>query len=79
MNLRPRYTWGDEIRVVRTADKKFRPGEYGVVCAITEAIEGEYEKYRYTVEYDDGSSCLIPEDLLEPEASSPKSGNTPDR
>jgi hypothetical protein len=65
MKPSPRYTWGDEIRVTSTADEKFRPGEYGVVCAITEPIEGEEEKYRYTVEYADGSSCLIPEDMLE--------------
>jgi hypothetical protein len=68
MKTSPRYTWGDEVRVISAADKRFRPGQYGVVCAITEP-DADEENYKYTVEYDDGSSCLIPEDLLEPEGS----------
>jgi hypothetical protein len=75
MKASPRYTWGDEVTVATNADDRFRPGQNGIVCGITEPIPGEEERYCYTVEYDDGSSCLIPEDLLEPDASSPKSAD----
>jgi hypothetical protein len=70
MKISPKYTWGDQVKVVSTADKKFRPNERGVVCTIDEPIENVHESYRYTVEYPDGSSCLIPEELLEPYSKS---------
>lgn len=68
-----KFTYGDSTKVKENAPKKFRPGEYVAICGIT-IIDNDYLSLKYnfkkgtityTIEFDDGSDILIPEDLLE--------------
>ncbi len=66
------FTWGDSVLVSGDAEERYRPGQIGSVCGVTEVGSNELAKvlkvpqgsYAYTVEYDDGTDELIPEEYL---------------
>lgn len=67
-----KFDYGDEVVINIDAPLKYRPGEYGAVCGITiinnETLSQIYElgqgTVTYTIEYIDGTDCLVPEEYL---------------
>ncbi len=68
-----KFTYGDSAKVKENAPKEFRPGEYVAICGIT-IIDNDYLSLKYnlkkgtityTIEFDDGSVILIPEEFLD--------------
>ncbi len=66
-------TWGDTVKVRESAPAVWRPGAFASVCAIA-LIENEHQSahYRgpigttgYTIEFGDGSSVEVPEDVID--------------
>ena len=70
----PKFTWGDSVLIVPEAETRFRPGQIGEVCAITEVDNNNLAdhhhvsigSYVYTIEYADGSDEEIPQEHLRP-------------
>ena len=68
-----KVTWGDSVRVSASAPDELRPGSPAEVVGVTRAETSVLAaRFRvpvgtevYTVEFSDGSSLEIPEDLLE--------------
>ena len=70
------FTWGDTVLVASTAPLSMRPGAIASVCGMREATgsidsggaSGQYSQVLavYLVEFGDGFSIEIPEQLLEP-------------
>lgn len=61
MKMNNKYDWGDTVQVSRDAPQEQRPGAIASVCGITQSNEGVL---LYLVEFSDGSSVEIPEDLI---------------
>jgi hypothetical protein len=69
------FTWGDSVRVVERdgAHLNWRPGSVGSVCGfrtIQTAQQASSSSFAigtilYTVEFEDGQSAEIPEEVLE--------------
>ena len=55
MSLTPKFTFGDSVVVTDS-------GLVGSVCALTDRGDGVF----YTVEFPDGSDCLLAEESLSP-------------
>ena len=67
------FTYGDSAKVKDNVPEKYRPGEYVAICGIT-IIDNDYLSLKYnlkkgtityTIEFDDGSDILIPEEFLD--------------
>ncbi len=69
MNL----TYGDNAKIKSNADEKYKPGELVSICMIDKidtlaaslSFKRKINTVIYTVEYCDGSSIAVPEDLIE--------------
>ena len=67
------FTWGDAVQVCASAPEEFRPNAYGSVCGLRQtcanaaapSVVADGCRYLYTVEYSDGTSAEIPEELLQ--------------
>ena len=68
-----RPTWGNTVKVKQTAPPVLRPGQYASVCGIRE-IENREQELKfcspvgttlYLIEFGDGISFEIREDLIE--------------
>lgn len=70
-----RFTWGDEVRVHHAASTAMRPGEDGWVCGMRVLATLRF----YTVEFRDGISLEIPEQLLTLLARAPVVAGESDR
>jgi hypothetical protein len=75
------FTYNDTVRVKQTAPARCRPGELASVVGISLAAERSGEFLRafphgilYTIEFEDGSSVQLHEDLVEKGAFPTESG-----
>jgi hypothetical protein len=67
------FTWGDAVQVCPSAPEGLRPNAYGSVCGMRQIcpdaeapfVPAAECHYLYTVEYIDGASAEIPEELLQ--------------
>jgi hypothetical protein len=67
-----RFTWGQSVRVSDKAPNDYRPGQYASVCGIREIARDDPSMPHepigtpmYIIEFSDGSSIEVPEQLLE--------------
>ena len=73
------FTWGETVRIRGGAPASYRPGALAAVCGMRQIENAEQaqqfsrsvETTVYLIEFGDGESVEIPEDLLERLDSTP--------